>query len=1075
MASAPSHQSGVVSGLIGVLPLATVATPGMFAASNSPNPPTESSFESDWLPNSIMIVKLAKEGAEAIPFSFVRGVFGMVLTLLETVQKVKENQDDLKEVCASALEIVQHVDKMITLHGDAIAGTFKDLCTKFMSFLEKLQQSVEQLNKQQSGMTGYFKRVLKADSTAAKILTYREQIKQLQANFMMVALIDNSAALMKVHEKLSMLALADSNIQGGVSNQEVEPLRECPPPSPMFHGRRNVLDQMHAYFTQNIGHRHVSVLYGLGGAGKTQTGLKFVEESSRLGRFSTVFFIDTSTLGTLKLSFQGLAVAMHAGDTTEHALQWLITQRTEWLLLFNNADNTGIDLQQFMPRCSHGSILITTRNPALCVHAPDSHYRLSDMEEADAVELLLRSSLTEYSPEKKQIAREIVQAGAYISKTSVGLERYLDLYMQHRARLLKEKPAQTQDGYAFTVYTTWEISFKCLSKPAVQLLQLCSFLHHEGINETIFSRAIHYKGIELGELGPTTEDLRDAREFLAQFVAPSGTWIHLTFEEVMAEIQGYSLIELDTQRKIYSIHPLVHTWTQSVLPDALGTWHCVVTIIQMSGPFGFRDRSNQRFHVQCLPHIDSLLTEVKRTELNYQMTFGLIYYLGGSPAKAQQLLSTYTLGRSKEAAELQAMVLEKRKLLLGEEHPDTLIAMANLAASYRELGRSKEAAELEAVLQAVVLDKSKLLLGEEHPDTLSAMGNLAASYWELGRSKEAAELEAVVLEKRSSSLGKNIRHAECHGKPCCVIQDTGPIQGGSRAPSHGFGEEESPPWRRTSCTLSAMGNLAASYRELGRSKEAAELRAMGTGPIKEAAELQAMGTGPIQGGSRAQSVVLEKRKLLLGEEHPDTLIAMGNLATSYRALGRSKEAAELKSWALGRSKEAAELEAVGTGPIQGGSRARSHGFGEEKLLLGDEHPDTLSAMGNLAASYWELGRSQEAAELEAMVLEKRKLLFGEEHPDTLSAMGNLATSYRALGRSKEAAELRAMVLEKRKLLLGEEHPDTLSAMGNLAASYWELGQSKEAAELEAMVLEKRKLLFGEENPHMLTTMGNLAA
>ncbi|KAJ7819322.1 hypothetical protein B0H13DRAFT_1584885, partial [Mycena leptocephala] len=230
-----------------------------------------------------------------------------------------------------------------------------------------------------------------------------------------------------------------------------------------------------------------------------------------------------------------------------------------------------IDLQQFMPRCSHGNILITTRNPVLCVHAPDSHYRLSDMEEADAVELLLRSSLTKSTPEKKQIAREIVQvlhyfplaiiqAAAYISKTSVGLERYLDLYMQNRARLLKEKPAQTQDGYAFTVYTTWEISFKCLSKPAVQLLQLCSFLHHEGITETIFSRAIHYKGTELGELGPTTKDLRNAQEFLAQFVAPSGTWDSLTFEKVMAEIQGYSLIELDGQRGIYSIHPLVHTW-----------------------------------------------------------------------------------------------------------------------------------------------------------------------------------------------------------------------------------------------------------------------------------------------------------------------------------------------------------------------------------------------------------------------------------------------------------------------------------------------------------------------------------
>ncbi|KAJ7904907.1 hypothetical protein B0H13DRAFT_1881496 [Mycena leptocephala] len=911
-----------------------MVTPGMFAASNSLNPPTESSFDSDWLPNSIMIVKLAKDGAEAIPFSFVKGVFSMVLTLLETVQKVKGNQDDLKEVCESALEIVQHVDKMIKLHGDAIAGTFKDLCTKFMSFLQELQQSVEKLNNQQSGVSGFFKRVLKADSTAAKILAYREQIKQLQANF-----------------------------------------------------------------TVNIGRRHVSVLYGLGGAGKTQTALKFLEQSSGLGRFSSVFFIDASTLGTLKLSFQGLAVVVHAGDTVWHALQWLVAQRTEWLLLFNNADDTGIDLQQFMPGCSHGNILITTRNPALCVHAPDSHYRLSDMEEADAVELLLRSSLTEYSPEKKQIAREIVQvlhyfplaiiqAGAYISKTS------------HRARLLKEKPAQTQDGYAFTVYTTWEISFNRLSKPAVQLLQLCSFLHHEGITETIFSRAIPYKGTELGELGPTTEDLRDAREFLAQFVAPSGTWDSLTFAEVIAEIQGYSLIELDGQKKICSIHPLVHTWTQSMLPDAQSTWHCMVTIIQMSGPAGFGDKSNQRFHVQCLPHIDSLLTEAKRTELTYQLTFGLIYYLGGHPAEAQQLLSTYArkaiqqlgkehpdtlsamanlagsykaLGQLNKAAELEAMVLEKRKLLLGEEHPDTLSAMANLAVSYRKLGQLKEAAELEAV----VFEKRKLLLGEEHPDTLSAMANLAGSYKALGQLKEAAELKAIVFEKRKLLLG-----------------------------------EDHPD------TLSAMANLAGSYKALGQLKEAAELEA----------------------------VVFEKRKLLLGEEHPDTLSAMANLAGSYKALGQLKEAAEL---------EAIVLE-------------------KRKLLLGEEHPDTLRAMANLAVSCGELGQLKEAAELEALVLEKRKLLLGEDHPDTLTAMGNLAVSYEILGRSKEAAELNTVVSEKRKLHLGEEHPDTLWAMGNLAVSYRKLGQSKEAAELEAVVLEKRKLLLGEDHPDTLIAMGNLA-
>ncbi|KAJ7698196.1 hypothetical protein B0H14DRAFT_2417958, partial [Mycena olivaceomarginata] len=78
-------------------------------------------------------------------------------------------------------------------------------------------------------------------------------------------------------------------------------------------------------------------------------------------------------------------------------------------------------------------------------------------------------------------------------------------------------------------------------------------------------------------------------------------------------------------------------------------------------------------------------------------------------------------------------------------------------------------------------------------------------------------------------------------------------------------------------------------------------------------------------------------------------------------------------------------------------------------------------------------------------------LLGEEHPGTLIAMGNLALSYSALGRSKEAAELETVVLEKRKLLLGEEHPETLIAMGNLTASYSTLGRSNEAADLRALL------------------------
>ena len=104
-----------------------------------------------------------------------------------------------------------------------------------------------------------------------------------------------------------------------------------------------------------------------------------------------------------------------------------------------------------------------------------------------------------------------------------------------------------------------------------------------------------------------------------------------------------------------------------------------------------------------------------------------------------------------------------------------------------------------------------------------------------------------------------------------------------------------------------------------------------------------------------------------------------------------------------------------------------------KQVLGTEHPDSLTAMANLAATYWNQGRWKEAEELEVVVMETRKQVLGTEHPDSLTAMANLAATYRNQGRWKEAEELQVVVMETSKQVLGTEHPDSLKAMANLAA------------------------------------------
>ena len=86
-------------------------------------------------------------------------------------------------------------------------------------------------------------------------------------------------------------------------------------------------------------------------------------------------------------------------------------------------------------------------------------------------------------------------------------------------------------------------------------------------------------------------------------------------------------------------------------------------------------------------------------------------------------------------------------------------------------------------------------------------------------------------------------------------------------------------------------------------------------------------------------------------------------------------------------------------------------------------------------AFYDSGFWMDAEKFFFRVMEMRKRVLGEEHPHTLTAMGNLAYTYRQQGHWKEAEELEVQVMDRRKRILGGEHPDTLRAMGNLASTY----------------------------------------
>ncbi|KAH8662668.1 hypothetical protein BGZ61DRAFT_368355 [Ilyonectria robusta] len=130
-------------------------------------------------------------------------------------------------------------------------------------------------------------------------------------------------------------------------------------------------------------------------------------------------------------------------------------------------------------------------------------------------------------------------------------------------------------------------------------------------------------------------------------------------------------------------------------------------------------------------------------------------------------------------------------------------------------------------------------------------------------------------------------------------------------------------------------------------------------------------------------------------------------------------------------------------------------------------------MNNLASTLGDQGKLDEAALMRREVLEKMQRILGDEHPDTISAMNNLALTLGDQGKLDEAALMMREVLEKMQRILGDEHPDTISAMNNLASKLGDQGKLDEAALMMREVLEKRQRILGDEHPSTIRAAGYL--
>ncbi|KAK0214341.1 hypothetical protein IW262DRAFT_1466048 [Armillaria fumosa] len=174
--------------------------------------------------------------------------------------------------------------------------------------------------------------------------------------------------------------------------------------------------------------QHVVTIVARGETGKTQMVLRFVSEN--LHRFVHIWFFDATSDSTLAADFKKLGNTAGIGESVDDVRDFLSRMHENWLMIFDNADDSKVHLGKYIPQCNHGNVIITSCLTEVHQIASSAfHLDFSDLKQSEAVDLILKHAHENMDNANQQLALDIVDklgcqalavatAGAYTASTA---------------------------------------------------------------------------------------------------------------------------------------------------------------------------------------------------------------------------------------------------------------------------------------------------------------------------------------------------------------------------------------------------------------------------------------------------------------------------------------------------------------------------------------------------------------------------------------------------------------------------------------------------------------------------------
>ena len=416
------------------------------------------------------------------------------------------------------------------------------------------------------------------------------------------------------------------------------------------------------------------------------------------------------------------------------------------------------------------------------------------------------------------------------------------------------------------------------------------------------------------------------------------------------------------------------------------------------------------------------------------------------------------LGRYADSRELYEEALELSRHVNGEADSSTLAIAASLGNVLTLSGDFPAArALLEQALQA-----AQDRYGDDSFVTLAVKENFAAMLLSKGAHQAAIPLMLEVVQARMRTPGAEV--------PALLLLTLNNLANAQLSAGNAQDAEKLirlVVTARTQVlgpdhphTLASRNTLAGTLYKQGKTAEAVEV---------------------------LQSVVGDMTRVL-GATHPETLTVRSNLASLIKQRGDvdgavqcKRELLELYRTAFG----AAFPETIRAGINLAESLTSAGQLSEAETLLknavaeaqafGETHELALLAEGNYAGLLQQLGRLDEARQLQQDAFRKHLQINGENHPATQIACENLAITMQRQQDWAAARALFSQLIRIRSETYGVTHFETLNPMERLARVCLEQNDYSAARTLFEHVVDTRVATLGEADPDTRSAMYNLGS